>query len=460
MFVIISCTHEDFEGINQVENQSAREWFNSEITSSSPNFFSEKKIKWDWNNLEQLPNNSLMVSSISSTDKYSYYKLEIIAIEQNYEAVIYMYNPTQATEGTDFEGRELAIDLSGEILYTKYHESSSTNNNAPKKNLLSTTARNSEDGGCISSWCWDYDIGAWGLREVVVTFTKPKYNKPSAHSGIDWAGVKNYINSRPNTSNYYKVPDNIASGSSSGSGGSDDIIIDKDYDSGYPCQAYITREATGVCAPLTNLILQIFEQDNDINLVFKNGSTKGSNASTTNIVGYNTRTGECNITITLSDDYLEKATDLSIARTVIHESFHASLVFMVAEGKFSGNPDAPFKDLMDGYVNYLSTNDNTKYAGAQHEIMADLNRDIASALSKFGRKTGYSLPFSYYETVAWGGLVGSVQFNKLFPKNLANGNINPQWLTINNILASEQNNQTNLQDGNGNKITPKGKPCQ
>lgn len=60
-------------------------------------------------------------------------------------------------------------------------------------------------------------------------------------------------------------------------------------------------------------ILKLFNDSDTFNLTIANGHLKGANGSTKGA------------SITISNDYLKKATDLSIARTMIHETVHAYL---------------------------------------------------------------------------------------------------------------------------------------
>ena len=89
------------------------------------------------------------------------------------------------------------------------------------------------------------------------------------------------------------------------------------------------------------------------------------------------------INIWLNESYLSTATDLSIARTTIHESVHAILVYMLEEGKFTsvtGNPDPEFKDLVEAFINF-NANKPSNYGKAHHEIMSELVAEMASSLS-------------------------------------------------------------------------------
>jgi hypothetical protein len=166
----------------------------------------------------------------------------------------------------------------------------------------------------------------------------------------------------------------------------------------------------GVCSPLTQLILSLFEANNNVNLVFTSvpdAQMPGiGNASTSPISTYNPVTHTCDVTVRIRESYLETATDLSIARTAIHESLHAVLVYMLEEELLSlpdGTTDPTFADLVNAHIDFLSGSPEG-LGQAHHELMASFVEDIATSLLAFGLQNGYNLPFSYYNDMAWGGL--------------------------------------------------------
>lgn len=234
----------------------------------------------------------------------------------------------------------------------------------------------------------------------------------------------------------------------------DQIIIDSTFEN-YPCQEMVVTDAYGVCSPLTQLVLDVFESSDNTNLVFSVSSTMSGNGNTFPVAMYNFKTKTCDVKVNIRESYLTTATDLSIARTIIHESVHALLVQMYEEGKFllpDGTTDPNFANLADAYTKALETNDASGLGLPQHEYMSNLVEDIATSLSAYGNQNGYNLPFSYYEKLSWAGDL--LQF---YQQYLPDGSINPDWVTINNTIVAEQNNDNTLYDGNGNQILPKGK---
>lgn len=95
----------------------------------------------------------------------------------------------------------------------------------------------------------------------------------------------------------------------------------------------------------------------------------------------------------------KNATDLSVARTILHESIHAYFVALAITNYEEFKKALP--DLFEAYSGIKYGGDET----VQHKEIANKWVDkIATALSNFGSKKGYDIPHSYYEDLAWGGL--------------------------------------------------------
>ncbi|MBT8244128.1 MAG: hypothetical protein HKP48_11025 [Winogradskyella sp.] len=111
-----------------------------------------------------------------------------------------------------------------------------------------------------------------------------------------------------------------------------------------------------------------------MNLIIETSSTLTANATTTPISNCNSNS--CTITIKFKESYIETATDLSIARTAIHESLHAILAYMYEQGLLEsqdGTPLEGYEELVDSYTLYLMG--ETQFLGlSQHELMIDFIR--------------------------------------------------------------------------------------
>lgn len=147
-------------------------------------------------------------------------------------------------------------------------------------------------------------------------------------------------------------------------------------------------------------ILKLFNDSNKTNYTIQNGSIGDANASTVKS------------TTTMGDAYLQKATKLSIARTMIHETVHAYLngVFF----SYPGLVDKPFKDQLRQYALDKGYTDLNRF---HHEFMAEFIDGMAYSLYEWDRNYGSGktigivnspddlLGWDYYKSMACAGLV-------------------------------------------------------
>jgi hypothetical protein len=136
----------------------------------------------------------------------------------------------------------------------------------------------------------------------------------------------------------------------------------------------------------------------------KDGALTGSqNAFTSQI--YNKQLGM--VTTIFDASKFQNASDLSVARTILHESIHAYLIAHFRVDPLNANKTYP--DLVKDYALSLyggNAND------LQHaEFVRNFVNEIALALSEFGSNKGYNLGAQFYQDLAWGGLTHIVNSN-------------------------------------------------
>ncbi|MFJ1429176.1 SprT-like domain-containing protein [Capnocytophaga canimorsus] len=142
----------------------------------------------------------------------------------------------------------------------------------------------------------------------------------------------------------------------------------------------------------SQMIIDLFEKSSQTHLTFTNGITKnGANGSTKGT------------TITLNNNYLQTATQLAIARTIIHEMVHAYL--NATYRNYSGFENKPFWFLLDDYFK----KNKSKYKGANrlhHEFMKQYVEAMAFSLQQWDIQYGTrrDLGFEYYKALSFGGL--------------------------------------------------------
>ncbi|MFI5451107.1 hypothetical protein ACHMWN_03030 [Pedobacter sp. UC225_61] len=181
------------------------------------------------------------------------------------------------------------------------------------------------------------------------------------------------------------------------------------------------------------------------NWILKDGGLPiGTNGQTSSI--YNSSMGT--VTTIFDSSKFTMGSDLSVARTILHESVHAYLItfFKTNLPNFIGS----YPQMVQEWGIYNNWND-THHA----EFVRSFVNDIGVALEEYGKKNGYNLPSQFYNDLAWGGLTHTID---------ANGNvIETNWFKTNipNILDRQRilNNLSAEQYGvnsNGNPQSKKG----
>ncbi|KEO74598.1 SprT-like domain-containing protein [Anditalea andensis] len=118
-------------------------------------------------------------------------------------------------------------------------------------------------------------------------------------------------------------------------------------------------------------IYKMFAESKNFNLIISNTEVQGKTGITTSI--FNSSNGKKEVHIILSNDYLNKATRLSIARTIIHEMVHGYIIYEL------NNQNYEFSYHFDeNYSKYKTSN------RAHHEFMGAYVDMIAFSLKKMG----------------------------------------------------------------------------
>ena len=200
-------------------------------------------------------------------------------------------------------------------------------------------------------------------------------------------------------------------------------------------EAKLEKPTPNVNRTFSESILKLFNESKTVNLTIANGDLEGANGSTTVT------------SITISDTYLEKATQLSIARTMIHEMTHAYLnVKYNSPQLFDPDNGYDFRLKMDRYAidnGYNPNGSDAERSRFYHEFMGQYVDAMAASLliwdEKYGSKT--NLGWEDYKAMAFGGLyyedsagnqIETDSFRALVPKKSDRDKIK-------NILSNEQN---------------------
>jgi hypothetical protein len=152
---------------------------------------------------------------------------------------------------------------------------------------------------------------------------------------------------------------------------------------------------------LTQGILDLFDSSANFNLIFRvaeagiDNSGNHRNATTKKTLGVN------EWIVTLDDDYVRNGTSLAIARTIIHESTHAFLGYVLKK-----NPTSDVSVSLREYYNILGDPNMT-----EHTFMTQYIEAIGHSLSVWDNNR---LPEGYYNDLAWsGGMLSTKAFNEL-----------------------------------------------
>ena len=120
-------------------------------------------------------------------------------------------------------------------------------------------------------------------------------------------------------------------------------------------------------------------------------------ATTRELRGISSTTGQVvsiGAKITLDINYINNATDLSIARTLIHELVHAYLWHL-------RNSPTPAPGIGESMTDIINRAQATNASTADHDIMADSFVDaIAAGLANWD---GHRAPPNVYQEMAWSG---------------------------------------------------------
>ena len=112
-------------------------------------------------------------------------------------------------------------------------------------------------------------------------------------------------------------------------------------------------------------------------------------------------------TSTINSDFTSISTNLSIAKTLIHEAFHAYLVSVYRYRDIDFN----YANMINQYSSTFNKNPNDIH----HHLFTTNNivMEISAALKEYGIYMGYNFPQQFYDDMAWGGLYGTQAYNAL-----------------------------------------------
>ena len=175
-----------------------------------------------------------------------------------------------------------------------------------------------------------------------------------------------------------------------------------------PCMISIIRNIKSLTKGISHIVVKFSGSIPNYNWILTDVSLSGQTGTTDPPAFYNKATGS--ITTTFDSKGWPDATDLSWARTMLHESVHANLAIQFAINR----PDfiANYPTMVSEWGKLQNWND------VHHqEIARSIVNDVAIALEEYGKNQGYNLTKQFYEDMSWGGLQDTSTFKSLSPTN-------------------------------------------
>jgi hypothetical protein len=125
------------------------------------------------------------------------------------------------------------------------------------------------------------------------------------------------------------------------------------------------------------LLLNKFIQSENLNVTFKLADIQGSNGRTRHILGTS------NFEILISNEYFISHGGIPIAKTFLHEAFHANL-YVQAKLWYGGNLPSNFDTFnINQQLSWITNNPHGSLQDAQHEYIADNITSISNALQAY-----------------------------------------------------------------------------
>lgn len=184
----------------------------------------------------------------------------------------------------------------------------------------------------------------------------------------------------------------------------EDKIDDNNLD---PCMKPILNDLKTISLGVGSIVAKFAGNSPGFNWKVNDGTLLGGTGQTNS--SYDRATGT--VTTTFDSQSWKQATDLSWARTILHESVHAYIIAYTRSDPI--NAKLTFADLFkDFYKNKYPNQNDTQHA----EFARNYVTDISVSLKEYGINNGYALSNQFYEDMAWAGLTD-------WPKRDSSGNI-------------------------------------
>lgn len=403
-FIIFSCQTDEISSLEPISQKSEFQTLNKEDIAQLKKISKKDKessnviIEWEKLKQKNLKNKGAKITVVPVTTVHSNIQSEYLLLKKDGEILKTLLNIDydDSYNSPYFSGVITLTDINGSFIdgyriidgiYVSRFKQIAT------KTECEESYNTSSDDFCNSS-----------LDEIILTGTK---SEPTPYIPITTI----YPNDGGGTSDGYNY--------TGGSGGSGTIsspseteeiakIENKIYD---PCARQIFYDlesgiytsdplkpemqvlSDGLDLNFAEEIIKMFNDLKYIDYVITSSSGLRGNALTTTSAGQ--------ITTTLSSSYLNNSTQLSIARTIIHEMTHAYILYMdSASDSYRANITSYASQF--GYNPY---GNNTERNEFQHNFMGQYQNAMAYALKEWDMTYGggYNLGWDYYYALTFTG---------------------------------------------------------
>jgi len=184
---------------------------------------------------------------------------------------------------------------------------------------------------------------------------------------------------------------------------------------------------------LTESILKFFNKSKRFDITYSIGSLPSDVAGNCDKIDKKWKSYK----ITLNEDYVGKATDLSIARTLIHETIHAHLNYITKSLPYSEQLKSNEWHALNEIYNNIPYKKKDKLAKTHHEYMAGIANLISNCLYDWANANNKNITRAYCSNLAWAGL----QKTNTFKEKVKKRELNKAEIKRN--LLSEQENYPN-----------------
>lgn len=375
---------EDIETLSKEEVQLFLEK-NSSRKNYNP-FRITNRIKW-----ENLKNSGtkLTVVEVESDFKDLKTRLILLKVQKEYFSRL-IHTRTSGSQKDGFTGKIFISDLKGDLIKGYKLE----NGEFLVKYESKTSSKRTEE--CHWSTCIQE------LEETIV-ISNPKPVEENEYFFLDSGGNSEYDWDEAFNEPTWDFDDGLEDGVNSLS---PELLEEEDAASAFEeqiddaeleeCLKKVLAELKNTNKGVGEIIAKFSGNIPGFNWKLQNGSVVGdANAQTSQIYDRNTGT----VTTIFDSKKFSSASNLSAARSLLHESVHAYIVAFAGIDPI--NTTKTFPDLMLDLSITKYNNGNQ----AQHaEFVRNYLDDIAIALKQFGQNQGFNLTTQFYHDLAWGGL--------------------------------------------------------